>query len=354
MRFLKLLLLSLILYTIYSTQNTPPALAYTGNETCNISLDPSSPNINSNITITANCQNLDPNSKYQLNFIKPYGKEIFEFPEGSRDLSFYKTNSHWIFQKTFPASEVGVGNQTVKFEQNNGKDIAIFEYKVQELPPAENSCECQLGRTSRDHLVTQNNCSPSYRAKCSAGPPGNCECVTGETCGQPGGLCCLDGQRCYDGSTCTALGHCPGTGIPPTTSHSPYDPCSGMPSGTPEEKARLQDCRDCTGIDPTDTDPDPPTGTYTAIGCIPTEPQAFVSVFIKWAISVGGGIAFLLIIYGAFTVITAAGEPEKLKAGQETITSAITGILFIIFAIFLLRFISIDLFKIPGFISPRG
>jgi hypothetical protein len=89
----------------------------------------------------------------------------------------------------------------------------------------------------------------------------------------------------------------------------------------------------------------------TAIGCIPTRPGPFVNYVLTRAISIGAGLAFLLLLFGAFTLITSAGNPENIKKGQETITSAIIGLLFIIFSVFLLRLIGVDILKLPGFTS---
>jgi len=271
-------------------------------------------------------------------------------------------------------------------------------YSIQNIPPAlagnEFFCSVSFGPCSFGGFVEGESCAPNFVLPCESGDccleyynqnascPNYLYCIpeptptptplpgststpvplpspTGTPWGCPGpyGTYCNDSETNY--YPCQPDQYCNTNNIPPglpqgcsgvctsltpipiptdTTTSSPYDPCSGVTGES------LTACEACTSpIDGV------PQGTYTAIGCIPTEPQAFVSVFIKWAISVGAGIAFLLIIYGAFTVITAAGEPEKLKAGQETITSAITGILFIIFAIFLLRFIGADLLKIPGF-----
>ena len=87
----------------------------------------------------------------------------------------------------------------------------------------------------------------------------------------------------------------------------------------------------------------------TAIGCVPTEPGLFASFILKWAVGIGGGLAFLLILSGVFEVITSSGDPEKLSNGKDTITSAVVGLLFIIFAIIILRIIGVDILGIPGF-----
>ncbi len=91
------------------------------------------------------------------------------------------------------------------------------------------------------------------------------------------------------------------------------------------------------------------TGSWTAFGCIQTDPQQFIGEILRIGIGVGGGIAFLLILFGGFQIMTSAGNPEQLTAGREVISSAITGLLLIIFSIFLLRLIGYNILEIPGF-----
>lgn len=95
--------------------------------------------------------------------------------------------------------------------------------------------------------------------------------------------------------------------------------------------------------------PDGKSGIDTAIGCVPTEPQPLIQAILRLSGGIAGGIAFLMMIIGAFQMITSAGNPDSLKAGQQRFTSAIEGLLFVIFAVLLLQIIGVDILNIPGF-----
>ena len=62
-----------------------------------------------------------------------------------------------------------------------------------------------------------------------------------------------------------------------------------------------------------------------------------------------GGIGFLAVLAGSTMVLTSSGNPERLKDGKDLIVSSILGILIILFAIFLLRVVGVDILNIPGF-----
>ena len=83
------------------------------------------------------------------------------------------------------------------------------------------------------------------------------------------------------------------------------------------------------------------------MGCLPTDPAKFVGWLLARAIGIGGGIAFLLMIWGGIAIMTSAGDPEKLNQGKSIITSAISGLLFIIFSVLLLKIIGVDIFQLP-------
>lgn len=88
----------------------------------------------------------------------------------------------------------------------------------------------------------------------------------------------------------------------------------------------------------------------TAIGCIPiNNTDEFISFVLRWAVGVGGGIAFLLIVLAGFQIMTSSGNPDRLKAGQELMTSAIAGLILLIFSVFVLKIIGVDILGLPGF-----
>ncbi|MFH1561362.1 MAG: hypothetical protein ABID04_02150 [Patescibacteria group bacterium] len=90
-------------------------------------------------------------------------------------------------------------------------------------------------------------------------------------------------------------------------------------------------------------------GVNTAIGCVPVDtPNSFVVWLLPTLLGVVGGLAFLLMVYGAIKMMISAGNPQRLKEGQDTLTSAIVGLIFAIFSLFLLRLIGVDILKIPG------
>jgi len=92
----------------------------------------------------------------------------------------------------------------------------------------------------------------------------------------------------------------------------------------------------------------------TALGCISTKVEVgsgqdtFFSKIIQIAVGLGGGLALILMLFGVFIITTSAGIPDKLKQGQEIITSAISGLIFIILSVFLLRLIGVDILSLPG------
>ena len=91
------------------------------------------------------------------------------------------------------------------------------------------------------------------------------------------------------------------------------------------------------------------SGIDTAIGCIPVENvNDTAAFFLRWGMGIAGGLALILIIYASFLITTSAGNPKGVQAGKELLVSALTGLLFLIFGVFALRIIGVDILGIPG------
>jgi hypothetical protein len=191
-------------------------------------------------------------------------------------------------------------------------------------------------------------------------------------CGNVGEACCVKSSgvnycnwmegnpSSYMGSPCTcqvpACGDaCGCLGTPCCVSSGGNNTCLWN-QGHPTASAGLCTCQSAGAAGPLPspvlikpdfcTKNDEKSGISTALGCIPTDPQKLIIVLLPWAIGLGGGIAFLFMLYAAFLILTSTGDPEKLKNGQEILTNAIIGLLFVIFSTFLLRIIGIPIMEI--------
>ncbi len=93
----------------------------------------------------------------------------------------------------------------------------------------------------------------------------------------------------------------------------------------------------------------PGTEVPTALGCIPSDPAELAKWILSSAIYAGGGIAFLISVWGGIGIVLSAGNPEGINKNKEMITSALSGLLFIIFSVFILRLVGYDILKLPKF-----
>jgi hypothetical protein len=90
-------------------------------------------------------------------------------------------------------------------------------------------------------------------------------------------------------------------------------------------------------------------GVWTAVGCVSRKPQSIVKAFLEIGLGLGGGICLLMCLTGGFMLTTSQGDPKQVGEAREMITSAIVGLLFIIFSVFILQFIGVTILNIPGF-----
>lgn len=143
-------------------------------------------------------------------------------------------------------------------------------------------------------------------------------------------------------ANCDVCGYCKDSEAP--TNWDDCRKCAYPDTGTssPEEDLTIKGAE---GI------PTPhPDYHYTMIGCISTQPGDFTNFIIsKLIIPIVGGIAFLYLLYGAGIVATSQTDPEKLNYGKRIIYGAIVGLIFVLLSTFVIRFIAVDVFKLPGF-----
>jgi len=87
----------------------------------------------------------------------------------------------------------------------------------------------------------------------------------------------------------------------------------------------------------------------TAIGPIDTDPAGFIKSVFGLLLGVAGGIAVVLIIISGYRLMASQGNPEQVQGAREMLTSAIVGLLFIIFSFVILQIIGVSILQIPGF-----
>lgn len=206
--------------------------------------------------------------------------------------------------------------------------------------------------------VLSKNCQPDYHEECSKLLQNEClssvtrPCIKNSPNDDPN--CGSTSQACCEGNSCDTVfidgqnnSHPLSLTCYPTSS-DPYQPMSCLDQaqidalesggGSASHKISLEGvtCSDGESIN-------------TAIGCIPINSQEkLVQFVLQWAIGIAGGIAFILIAYAGFMIITSSGQPDRIKAGQELLTSAISGLILLVFSVFILRLIGVDILKIPG------
>lgn len=281
-------------------------------------------------------------SPFTANFSKSNQFNVYNLPGGPTCILSTKPDP--ILNVTFPSAKfiVNVGNTGLFYAWK-----MQFECGVQNVGPATVENSTEISRTMPNSIdATQcefftgnhtikvigftgtedvNFCTTSYTVIDSS--------VNGTCTWDVGPPLQVKDNKCTNGTVPTKWGNAltpeckcvlPGSG-------------GGMPLPPPSISPASAGGKSCGTVDP-----DHPS-FQTAIGCIPTNPSEFAQAVLKFVLGIGGGLAFLLMLLGAFQMLTSAGNPETLHAGKERFTDAIIGLLFIIFSILLLQIIGVDI-----------
>jgi len=129
----------------------------------------------------------------------------------------------------------------------------------------------------------------------------------------------------------------------------PFQLCQQVPPGQERE-----DCCTCVSGTSSCVVDNPDYAQYhhnlwTAVGCIPTDGTGIVTSILRIGMSIAGGIVLLMILASAFQLTVSQGDPKKVEEARGMITSAVGGLLFIIFSMIVLETIGVSILQIPGF-----
>ena len=170
------------------------------------------------------------------------------------------------------------------------------------------------------------SCGCTGSADCGGSTcPGDSVCVSNRCIQEPLCILCTDTTR-----VCGAKGGC-----------APWERCTNKvckpdPLCVPRGK-RIFCTKDKLVTSFVDSEQTP--YVYTAIGCVDYQTTLFVSTTLQWSLGIGGAFTFLVIIWGAFIIITNGHDPKKIQAGWEMIIAAISGTIMIIFSVLLVNYL---------------
>lgn len=131
---------------------------------------------------------------------------------------------------------------------------------------------------------------------------------------------------------------------PPTGPY--YTPVPGTPTcdacgkcGNSPEPPNYGACKQCVAGG----------SSWTAVGCVPTNAAGFVQSILRFIIPLGTGLAFLGLLGGGFMLATSSGDPVRIARGKSFLFGSIGALLIVVFAVFILNFVGVNLLGLPGF-----
>lgn len=91
------------------------------------------------------------------------------------------------------------------------------------------------------------------------------------------------------------------------------------------------------------------TAIDTALGCLSVTTSGFTTALLTFLAGIAGGISLIIMLIATIQIMTGGDNAEQVKKGKELFTGAITGVLFILFSVTLLKIIAGDIIQLPGF-----
>lgn len=257
---------------------------------------------------------------------------------------------------TVTVSGPDYGNVTVELQIQNGTKVAgnstarklpiTLNLTANELPP--NKYKFQASIVPGNYFcfgTTEIIISPDPNAPITNVPVSTASTPTGPTTSTPTSpppaptsTSCVGGRKAAKADECQDPRCKPSAGGGCTLSSSTTSATLQTRPITPAppcDKADLDLNGNCKSI-------------VTGVGRIPTDPAGFIKWFFGFLLGIGGGIALLLIIYSGYKFMTSRGDPERTKGAKETFTSALIGLIFLIFSMVILQVIAGTILNVPG------
>ena len=136
-------------------------------------------------------------------------------------------------------------------------------------------------------------------------------------------------EQCRKNYTCTQGEGCIKNNVPP---ENPY---KNALRPTPPCAEELDNKENCPSV-------------ASALGNIKTDAGGFIKNLLGVILGIVGAITVLLIIRAGYKLMFSKGNPEKAQEAREELTSAIVGLLFIIFSLVILEVVGYDILRLPG------
>lgn len=85
------------------------------------------------------------------------------------------------------------------------------------------------------------------------------------------------------------------------------------------------------------------TTCKTALGDIPVDPVGLTQKVLSISLGLAGGIALIFMVYGSIKILISSGDPKKIGEGRDIIVAAVSGLIFLILSVLILKFIGISI-----------
>lgn len=196
-----------------------------------------------------------------------------------------------------------------------------------------------------------NSCVPIPMPTLPSWSGQTCDPASTGACGGGGDWCCTTQYGTSTCQPCDPHSQNPSypttVPLPPPTS-PPNNSLSAPGTGVEDleqynicDQVRSEDrqtCESCIAQD----------GIWSGLGCLSWSPDQLLQDVVGIVFGIAGGLALLMMGFGALTMATSAGDPKQVQSGREIFTGALAGLLFIIFAVIIVRFIGVDILQLPG------